>query len=258
MPIKSTLKKIIPKKYHSQAQKFCFKFKSFWYFGNKVICPCCNGSFRKFLSFGIKSRPNAQCPKCESLERHRLFWIYLRDKTDFFKGNLKVLDIAPVKFLQKKFKAITNLDYVSADISSPLAMLKIDITDIQLPDNQFDCIFCYHVLEHILDDQKAMRELFRVLKHGGWAILQSPIDNEREKSFENPNIVSPKERERVFGQSDHVRIYGKDYKDRLEKAGFAVKLDNYAMELGDDAIKKYGLMKDEIIYFCAKSKADLP
>ena len=130
----------------------------------------------------------------------------------------------------------------------------MDITNIILPDNQFDCIICYHVLEHISDDEKAMRELFRVLKPGGWAILQSPIDYMRDKTFEDSSVVLPRERERVFGQNDHVRIYGLDYKDRLERAGFIVKCYNYVSELEDDAIKKYGLSKYENIYFCIKPR----
>lgn len=159
-----------------------------------------------------------------------------------------------MRFFQKKCKALTNLDYISADISSPLAMVKIDITDIPLSDNRFDCIICYHVLEHIPNDQKAMRELFRVLKPGGWGILQSPVDLNRDKTFEDPNIVSPVERERIFGHKDHFRIYGRDYKDRLERVGFTVRLDNYIRDLENNIIKKYGLRKDEIIYFCSKPK----
>jgi len=149
-------------------------------------------------------------------------------------------------------KNLTNIDYISADISSPLAMLRMDITNISLADNLFDCIICYHVLEHILDDQRAMRELFRVLKPGAWAILQSPVDNNRDKTFEDQTIISPDEREHAFCQHDHVRIYGRDYKDRLEKAGFVVNVDNYVEKLGERAIKKFGLMRDENIYFCTK------
>lgn len=133
-------------------------------------------------------------------------------------------------------------------------MVKMDVTNIAMPDNQFDCIICYHVLEHIPDDEKAMTELFRVLKPGGWAILQSPVDHNRDKTYEDPSIVSPDERERAFGIKDHVRLYGRDYKDRLERAGFTVKLDCYVTELRDDKIKRYGLMKDEIIYLCTKSE----
>jgi SAM-dependent methyltransferase len=178
----------------------------------------------------------------------------LRGKTNFFKDNLKVLDIAPTQFFQEICKSLSNIDYLSADIFSPLAMIKMDITTIPLPDNHFNCIICYHVLEHVLDDQKAMRELCRVLKPGGWAILQSPVDHNRDKTFEDPTIVSPDERERVFGQNDHVRIYGRDYNDRLEKAGFLVKVDNYVEELGEAAIKKFALLRDEKIYFCTKPK----
>lgn len=220
------------------------------YYGHRFVCPICGGHFRKFLPFGIKPRPNAQCPRCGSLERHRLLWLYLRDRTNFFIDNLKVLDIAPMDCLQRRFRTQSNLDYVSVDLESPIAMVKMDITDIQFPDNHFDCIICYHVLEHIPDDQRAMKEIFRVLKPGGWAILQVPVL--REKTFEDPTITAPKEREKVFGQCDHVRIYGLDYKDRLESAGFTVKVDDYVKKLGDDAIKKYSLMKDENIYFCSK------
>ena len=252
MALKSILKKIIPVKYHPQARHIYWNLKSYRYIGNKYVCPCCNGHFRKFLPHGVNPRANAKCPKCGSLERHRLLWLYLKNRTNFFSDKLKVLDIAPMQFFQEKCKKLPNLDYVSADISSPLAMIKMDITNINLPDNQFDCIICYHVLEHIPDDQKAMRELYRVLKPGGWAILQSPIDFNRDKTYEDQNILLPDERERIFGQKDHVRIYGRNYKNRLERAGFTITLDNYIEELGDDKIKKYGLMKDEIIYFCTK------
>jgi len=156
-------------------------------------------------------------------------WLYLRDKTDFFVDNLKLLDIAPMDCLQRKFRAMPNIDYISVDLESPMAMVKMDITDMQFPSNQFDCIICYHVLEHILDDQMeqmAMKEIFsRVLKPSGWAILQVPIL--RDKTFEDPSIITPEDRERVFGQRDHLRIYGLDYKYRLEQVGFSVKVDDY-------------------------------
>jgi predicted SAM-dependent methyltransferase len=147
---------------------------------------------------------------------------------------------------------MSNLDYVSADINSPLAMVKMDITNIPCEDNSFDTILCSHVLEHVMDDQKAMRELFRVLKPEGWAILQVPIDCERDKTFEDPNIVSPEDREKFFGLSDHVRVYGLDYKDRLEKAGFKVKVDHYVKNLGDDMVEKHRLWRGEDIYFCTE------
>ena len=215
-------------------------------------CPCCRGRFVMFLPFGVERRINAQCPKCGALERHRLLCLYLKDKTDFFQNNLKVLHVAPLVYLRKKFENLENLDYISADISAPGVTIKMDITNINLPDDQFDCVICNHVLEHIIDDGKAMRELLRVLKPGGFAILQSPIDDNRDKTFEDLSVVLPKERERAFGQWDHVRIYGRDYKDRLEKAGFTVKLDTYAMEMEESKRKMYGVSKSENICYCIK------
>jgi len=252
MRVESILQKVIPAKYYPYAERIYLKRRGIRYWGFKFTCPCCNGHFRKFLPFGVN--PNVQCPRCYSHDRHRLLQIYLRDRTNFFKDNLKVLDIAPTYFFQEMCKSLPNIDYLSADIFSPLARIKMDITTIPLPDNRFDCIICYHVLEHVLDDQKAMSELFRVLKPSGSAILQSPVDHNRDKTFEDPTIVSPDERERVFGQNDHVRIYGRDYNDRLEKAGFVVKVDHYVEELGEAAIKKFGLLRDEKIYFCTKPK----
>lgn len=188
-------------------KKIYGKCKAVWYTGNDRLCPYCNGSFRIFLPYGEDGlRPDAQCPGCGSLERHRLLWLYLHDKTRFFKDNLKVLDIAPMDIFQQKCKALPNLDYMSADLSSSLAMVNMDITDIKLPDNSFDCIICYHVLEHILDDVQAMKELFRVLKPGGWALLQSPVDVQRTSTFEDEHIVLPQDRLRVFGHQNHVRI----------------------------------------------------
>lgn len=249
---KKYFKKIIPSKYHDRVRQIYFNLRSINYIGHRFVCPICNGHFRKLLPFGFKLRANAQCPRCGSLERHRLLWLYLRDRTNFFTCHLKVLDVAPMYYLQKKYRKLGNLDYLSADISSPIAMTRMDITDIHLPDNQFDCIICYHVLEHIPDDRKAISELFGVLKHGGWAILQSPVDLNRDETFEDPDIVIAEERERVFGQKDHVRIYGKDYKCRLEEAGFLVKVDNYVHKLKDSKVREYALIGDEEIYLCFK------
>jgi len=251
------LKKFIPERHYPFILQNSFKFRralAWMYLGNKFVCPCCNGHFKKFLWYGVKPRLNAQCPRCGSLERHRLLWLYLKEKTNFFKKNLKVLDIAPSEFFQDKCKSLQNINYISIDISSPIAKRKMDITKMSFQSNEFDCIICYHVLEHVLDDKKAMNEILRVLKPGGWTILQSPIDRNREKTFEDPRILLPNERARVFGQSDHVRIYGKDYKYRLEEAGFIVKIDNFIKKFEINDIKIYGLTKDEKIYFCTKPK----
>lgn len=224
--------------------------------GKEVNCPCCGWNFRKFLPYGVEVRENAMCPRCGSLERHRSLWFYLKNKTNFFFDNLKVLHFAPEYCFLKTFKSIPNLDYVSADLTSSLADVKMDITNIMYDDNSFDVILCCHVLEHIPDDFRALTELFRVLKPRGWAILQVPIDLSRDKTIEDTNMTMlPEERERVFGLKEHVRLYGKDYKDRLEKAGFTVKVDTYVKELGNDVIKKYGLAKNEDIYYCVKKNS---
>ena len=246
------VKAIVPERYHPTLGEIYRICRSFLYIGNRYICPCCGWRFRTLLPYGNKKRPNVGCPRCNSAERHRLLWLYLKNKTNFFSDNLKVLHFAPEYIFQKTLRFMSNLDYISADLNSPMAMVKMDITNILYEDNSFDVILCSHVLEHVVDDRKAMRELFRVLKPGGWGILQVPIL--RDKTFEDLSIVSPEDRERIFGQKDHVRIYGCDYKDRLEEAGFTVKVDGYVRELGDDKIKKHGLSEDQDIYFCAKQR----
>lgn len=252
MLFKSLLRKIIPDRYHPLAQTVYFALRSLWYSGSRVTCPCCHGRFRKFLPYGVRPRPNAECPRCGSLERHRLLWLYLTARTNFFKDRLKVLDIAPPPYFSRRCKTLPNLNYVDADIDSPSVAIRLDITAMPLPDNQFDCIICYHVLEHVLDDRSAMRELFRVLKPGGWAILQSPIDESRKRTFEDPSVISPEDRERIFGHSNHVRIYGLDYRKKLQDTGFIVKVDDYIKNLPDGLVKKYGLGDGENIYHCVK------
>ena len=250
--LRALLKTLIPKKYRPGAIELYVRLRAFLYRGNRYICPVCQGNFRKLLPYGVRARPNAQCPGCGSLERHRLLWLYLKERTGFFTRNLRVLDVAPMPVLQQRWRKLPNLDYLSVDIASPTAMVQMDITDMKFPEHQFDCILCYHVLEHIPDDRKAMQELFRVLKPGGWAILQSPIDSTRTTTLEDPSISTPEERERAFGQSDHVRVYGLDYKDRLGSAGFIVRVDSYVKQLPGVIVERYRLYGDEDIYFCVK------
>ena len=197
-----------------------FWIRSLLYIGNRFTCPCCEGRFRKFLSFGVVSRPNAVCPRCNSKSRHRLLWSYLKNKTNLFCENLKVLHFAPEYQFSQVFSLLPNLHYITADLQSNRVKINLDITSLPLQDETFDVILCNHVLEHILDDEKAMLEMFRVLKPGGWAILQVPMDRDKTKTFEDDNIVSSMGRERWFKQKDHVRIYGCDYSERLKKAGF--------------------------------------
>lgn len=228
--------------------------KPILYLGNNVVCPVCGGNFSKFLPYKVKKvkkRLNVLCPRCGSFERHRLLWLFLINRTNLFSDNMKILHLAPEHVFQKIFRTMPNLNYVSADICSPLAEIKTDITNISFKNNSFDTILCIHILEHITKDQEAMAELFRILKPGGWAILQSPVNINLEKTFEDTKILSIEDREKFLGQSDHVRMYGKDYKERLESMGFKVNVDDFVKYLDIDLIKKYGLL-EEYIYFCTK------
>lgn len=219
---------------------------------SNVECPVCDGKFQKFKPYGANNCPNACCPQCGTVERHRLLWLYLIRKRNILSENLKLLDIAPTKGISNKLKSLPNINYLSIDLTSPLAMKHMDLTALELPDNSYDCVLCYHVLEHIPDDRKAIREILRVLKPGGWAILQVPIKKRLEKTHEGAHIQDPAERKRLFGQEDHVRYYGLDYKDKLAEEGFIVNVDEFAKTLSDEEIEKYRMMRDEEIYFCSK------
>lgn len=220
-----------------------------FYRGNKVECPVCGSKFRSFLPYGRESRSNALCPHCLALERHRLIWLYLKQKTDFFTAKQKMLHIAPELCYIERFEALENLEYITADIESPLAKVKMDIHDIPFPDNEFDVIFCNHVLEHVRDDIQALNEIKRVLRPGGWAILQIPFFYPlNEHTYEDPAITDPREREKAFGQDDHVRMYGKDYGDRLRSVGLEVIEDQFAQEFSEEEQVKYALPINEVLY----------
>ena len=201
----------------------------------------------------VNQRINALSPGTLSLERHRLLWLYLKNKTDFFNSNLKILHIAPEQAFFKFLKSVNNKNYITFDLNSPLADIKGDICAMPFEDNFFDFILCNHVLEHIVDDTKAMKELYRVLKRKGTAILQVPINVGRDKTFEDNNITTKKERTEKFGQYDHVREYGLDYYKKLESIGFSVEKNNYASKFNENDINKYGIVRDEIIPICKKN-----
>ena len=244
----------IPRKYLQYVSHYFLRVISLFMRGNNVECPICEISYRKFLPYGrLNPRPNALCPDSLSLERHRLMWLYLKERTNFFTQPHKLLHIAPELCFIKTFKGMKNLDYTTADLESPLADVKMDVHSIPFDDHTFDVVFCNHVMEHVDNDIKAMSEIHRVLKPGGWAIIQSPQDYSRAETLEDPSITDPKERERIYWQSDHVRLFGMDYGKRLQKAGFQVTEDRYVMELPEETVMRYALPPKEIIYFCAKN-----
>ncbi|WP_047247677.1 class I SAM-dependent methyltransferase [Maribacter thermophilus] len=221
---------------------------SFYYRGSTYEDPIDGKKFRSFLPYGYeKPRENVLSPSTLSLERHRLLWLYLKNETDFFKNRYKVLHFAPEQAFYKRFRQLSNLDYTTTDLNSPLADVKADICDLPFQDNAFDIILCNHVLEHIPNDTKAMEELHRVLKPGGWGIFQIPQDLKRETTFEDDSITDKKERAKIFGQYDHVRIYGKDYFDKLRSIGFIVEEVDYTTKMSTEDVDRYRLAKGEII-----------
>ncbi len=250
--IKPINKAIVPRRYRWAVRRSAFRVRSWVYVGNRVTCPFCGGCFRKFLPYGVKRNPDSECPRCSSKPRQRLLWLYLKNRTNLFSAPLRLLHIAPEYEFRKALSALPNLDYVSVDLDSLKAMAHADITSLPFGEIRFDAVLCSHVLEHVLEDRKAMSELHRVLKPGGWAIIQVPVDSRRATTFEDPDIVSPEDRERFFLQKDHVRIYGCDYTDRLEAAGFTVNVVHYARELPDDLRMRYGLRRKRPIYHCIK------
>jgi len=224
-----------------------------YYRGTRYVDPIDGKSFRSFLPYGYENpRENVLSPSTLSLERHRVLWLFLKNKTDFFSARLKVLHFAPEQAFYKRFRGLKNLDYTTTDLNSPLADVKADICNLPFEDNSFDVILCNHVLEHIPNDTKAMQELYRVLKQGGWGVFQIPQDLNRESTFEDDSITNKTERAKIFGQYDHVRIYGRDYFNKLRSVGFIVSEIKYSQELTLKEVDKYRLAKDEIIPFVKK------
>ena len=228
-------------------------FIAFYLKGNKYTDPIDGKSFRKLLPYGYgKQRENALSPSTLSLERHRLMWLYLQQETDFFTSQKKVLHMAPEQCFLSMFRKQKNLEYTTADLYSPIADVKADICDLPFEDNAFDVVFCNHVLEHIPDDTKAMQELYRVLKPGGMGIFQIPQDLSRAKTFEDDTITDEKERAKIFGQYDHVRVYGRDYFDKLRAIGFRVEEVDYTKKITQKEIERFCLMPGEILPVCFK------
>ena len=250
----SFLLRKIPRKYLQLIGKPMLKVIGLFYRGKRYTCPVINKSYRKFLPYGrINPRSNALCPESLSLERHRLLYLFLQQKTDFFQKKQRVMHVAPELCFMESFEKQHQEGYITTDIESPLAKVKADIHHLPFKENYFDVAICNHVLEHVDNDIQAMKEIHRVLKPGGWAILQVPFFPPLpETTEEDITIKNPKERERLFGQVDHVRKYGRDYAERLRSAGFTVKEDRFIDEFSKEEQEQFALPKDETIYFCKK------
>ena len=180
------------------------------------------------------------CPQCHSTDRERLVYWYITKKSDILNSskNIRLLHVAPEKSLERILKSFSHIEYISGDLNPLMNYdIRLDITDMNFEDNFFDVIICSHVLEYIVEDRKAMRELFRVLRPESFAILQVPISKNAKETFEDFTIIAPNEREKYFGQEDHVKIYGKNYKNRLESVGFKLNLYDIKKELNIKEIK---------------------
>jgi len=225
------------------------------YRGNKVECPVCGKSFSKFLSYGsnVAHRENVLCPYDLTLERHRLMWLYLRDHSSFFiKPALSVLHMAPEQCFLPLFKKQKNLNYLTADIESPIADMHFDLHSIPLEDELFDVVFCNHVMEHVENPRQCMKEIYRVMKRGGWAIMQVPQDMTREKTLEDPAIVTAEEREKHYWQKDHLRLFGRDYPDFLSEAGFEVVEFWLNQHLAPEVFERFSISSGEVLYIANK------
>jgi len=249
MSFYQTILRKVPRRYLIRLSYVFTKFSPLLFKGNNVECPVCGQHFRKFLPYGVhQKREGVLCPKCLSLERHRLMWLFLKRETDFFAAPKKVLHVAPEQCFLERFKKAKNLQYTTADIESPIADVKMDIQKMPFENEIFDVIICNHVLEHVEDDHKAMSEIFRVLKTGGFAILQVPIDFSRSVTYEDSTITSPQEREKHFWQKDHLRLYAPDFIERLQAVGFQLKQNNFTEKLTEYEIQRFRLPEKELMY----------
>lgn len=251
---------LFPKKLRKYVKNTLRKYEIKKHQGDQVYCSMCESHFSSFSPYGVEKRDNARCVNCNSLERHRLLWKFLNEKTDLNKNKgAKMLHFAPQRWYLNAFAHNPNIDYTPCDINPETyeyyditKINQVDVLDIPFEDNSFDIVICNHVLEHVDDDKIAMKELFRVMKKGGWGVFQVPINYDLETTYEDKSITDPKGREKAFGQYDHQRMYGRDYKDRLKSAGFDVTEDDYVNQFSDEELKRFGFLKNEFIYYCQK------
>lgn len=245
---KALKRDIIPCKILKIIKPVYYFIRGLLYTGNKYNCIICKKTFSKFLKYD--KRKNAMCPGCASLERHRLLCLYLQNETNLLNKKNKILHFAPEYSLQKKFKKLSDKNYLSTDIEHPDAMLHADITKLPIKDNLFDLILCNHVLQEIPDDKKAIREIFRILKKGGVVIITIP-ENNNNKTFENQGEKTDKDRAKLYGYYGALRIYGKDFVKKLTNEGFKVEIIDYIKKFKKEEIKRYGLIP-ELFYLCKK------
>ena len=240
----------IPRRFLQRVASWAVPVMGLAYRGRGRECPVCGSHYRRFMPYGyVTSREDALCPHCLSLERHRMIWLWLKESSNLFEGYPRLLHIAPEVSLMRHFKRHyrNNKNYITADLESPLADLHFDVQNIPLGDESVDIIICNHLLEHVEDDRRAMAELYRILKRGGWGIMLVPEERGRATTFEDDTITDPEERTRIFGQYDHRRIYGRDYDERLAAVGFRVERIAYTEQLSSEQRQRYAIGTDDLI-----------
>lgn len=249
--MKTLLKKLISPDHRRLIRRALAKVR---WLGARRYCPVCESNVRRFLPGGVILRLNALCPVCGSAERHRLVWHFMQNHTDLLDGRKKsLLHVAPEYEISNRLKKAVFLDYWTSSFNGKDTRVKIDITKIPFPDNHFDTIYCSHVLEHVVEDRKAIREFWRILKRGRWALLQVPIIPGLTTTLEDETVVDPNERARLYGQWDHVRAYGSDYPDRLHEAGFSVTIFRATDILSPRRITHWGIdTTEEPLFYCQK------
>lgn len=240
--LKTVVKKIIPKQILFNYEQGFRKAVFIFYRGRNYQCPICQKKLRAFIQLKTADK---LCPNCGSLDRHRRLWTLLQP---LLQNGIKVLDFSPPRCLYKKLKSLSQIEYTSTDFADEFpAEKKLDITQLDLTNESYDLIICYHVLEHVEKDVQAMHELFRVLKPNGFCFIQTPF--KEGNSYENFSIKDPIERKKHFGQEDHVRIYSiEDLTQRLQSVGFLVEQLNFCEEKNNF----YGFHEKETVVVAKK------
>jgi SAM-dependent methyltransferase len=239
--LKNSLTQFIPKKILFRIEPILRKYYAVFKRGNKHECIICNFKASDWVNL---PNQNLLCPNCGSLSRDRRLWQLLKER--YIETNINVLDFSPSRPLFRKWKKEKNLNHIASDLSRDfIADVTYDITQIPEKENAFDLIVCYHILEHVIEDAKAMKELHRVLKSNGTVVIQTPFKD--GEIYEDYSITSEAERLLYFGQEDHVRIYSVDgLKKRLESVGFSILVKQYEKDA------YLGFSDKEIILFATK------
>ncbi len=217
--------------------------------GDAVHCPLCDNGFDRFRD--AWNRPNALCWRCGAHERHRAQWLLFERRPELLAQARSLLHFSPEWCLRHQLEQTPGLRYVTTDLDPAQTVdLRLDVTALDLPDGAFDAVICSHVLEHVPDDARAMRELRRVTAPDGFALVMVPLALDRETTYEDPSITAPDDRRREFLQHDHVRLYAPDIADRLRNAGFAVEVVDMCAELGDEQAARHRLLASDRIFLC--------